>query len=72
MTINSALLKFGARLAGDSPDPLLRYRYFFMLTLPFFVVGMIVILNLAPLSGEKRHRFSVYRRRFMMMAHRMM
>ena len=65
MCIAPQLLRLGAYLAAGEPG-LLRYRIYYMLTIPFFIVGFFVVRMLVPLSDEKRHRLVTYRRWIMM------
>ena len=61
MCIAPLLLKLGAHLADGEPG-ILRYRIYYMLTIPFFIAGFFVVRRLVPLSCEKRHRLVTYRR----------
>ena len=69
MCISPQLLLLGERLAAGAPG-LLRYRIYYMLTIPFFVAGFFLVRRLVPLSDEKRHRLVIYRRWIMMQTHR--
>ena len=61
MCIAPPLLRLGAYLAADAPG-ILRYRIYYLLTIPLFVAGFFVVGMLVPLSDEKRHRLVTYRR----------
>ena len=65
MCIAPLLLRLGAHLAAGEPG-ILRYRIYYMLTIPFFVAGFFVVRLMVPLSDEKRHRLTAYRRWIMM------
>ena len=69
MCIAPQLLRLGAYLADGEPG-LLRYRIYYLLTIPFFVAGVFVVRRIVPLSDEKRRRFETYRRWIILQIHR--
>lgn len=68
MCVAPLLLRLGANLAGGEPG-LLRYRIYYMLTIPHLIAGFFIVRMLVPLSDEKRHRLATYRRWIMMRVH---
>jgi len=65
MCIAPLLLRLGTHLAAGEPG-ILRYRIYYMLTIPFFIAGFFIVRLMVPLSDEKRHRLIAYRRWIMM------
>ena len=68
MCITPQLLRLGAYLADGAPG-VERYRIYYFLTIPVYIIGIFAVRLLVPLSDEKRHKFAAYRRWIMMQIH---